>query len=111
VSSLCSLNHRPPATRSVPLPRPERPVSASMITSSLVAGQQCVPQQGGGTQTPPLCDSEALQHLRSGYGPERPSVTFPRAAESARTTQRGGSCPPAAPSGSVMILPSPPVLL
>jgi hypothetical protein len=82
------------------------------IRSSLMVGHRCVLQRGGGIRIPPCqhheerqspkgaASSVALRSIRSG----NPTCC-------SRPTRRFGSCPPAAPSGFLVTLPEPPVLL
>ena len=80
------------------------------LRGSFMAGQQCVFDRGGGTQIPPSRDHEeqASPKVATSLLPLR----FIRSGSPiccTKLTQRFGSCPPAAPSRSVMILPEPPV--
>jgi hypothetical protein len=80
------------------------------LPGSFMVGHQCVFDRGGGTRIPPS------QHHEEQASPRVAASSLqlrfiPCGSPPCRTrpTQRSGSCPPAAPSGSVMILPEPPV--
>ena len=85
------------------------PASWSLRRSSMV-GQQCVFDRGGGTRIPPSQHHEEEVSPRVGAS-SPPLRLIPSGSPTCctRLTQRFGSCPPAAPSGSLMILPEPPV--
>jgi hypothetical protein len=80
------------------------------LRGSFMVGHQCVFDRGGGTRIPPSQHHEEQASPRVAASSPRlrliPSGSLPCRT---RPTQRFGSCPPAAPSGSVMILPEPPV--
>jgi hypothetical protein len=85
------------------------PASWSLLGSFMV-GHQCVFDRGGGTRIPPSQHHEQQASPRVATS-SLPFRFIPSGSPTCRTrpTQRSGSCPPAAPSGSVMILPEPPV--
>jgi len=85
------------------------PASGS-LRGSFMVGHQCVFDRGGGTRIPPS------QHHEEEASPRVAALSLPlRFIPSGsptcctRLSRRFGSCPPAAPSGSVVILPEPPV--
>jgi hypothetical protein len=80
------------------------------LRDSFVVGHQCVFDRGGGTRIPPSQHQGAQASPRVAAS-SLPSRFIPSGSPTCcpRPTRRFGSCPPPAPSGSVMILPSPPV--